>query len=583
MSSAARRLRGSPTVLAALAFLILAIAYVFPAWLNPAHTYPGSGGDALMDMWFLGWPAHALGHGESLLQSAVINPPTGVNLLWGPAITPWGILMSPVVAAWGPVVAYNVAVTLALALDGFAVFLLARRCARAGAVPAFVAGAIFVFSPFITGHLLGQLHLAGCFMIALLLILVDELVVRRRYPASRVGALIGAACGLEFALSSELMLTTLIAAGAVVAVLAATHRSAVRSSAGHVLRGLAVAAAVALVLCGYPLWFQLFGPHAIPLNTVIGAPAARATDLANLVIPTKENLLSPTFLTGLTAAAVRDPEEWTGFLGVPVIALCGVAIWLDRRDSIMRVIAIATACMLVLSLGAHLHVGGQITPIPLPWLLVSRLPILSNVLTERMSVFVDLGVALMIAVFIERHVRRGHSRLRAGLAVVVAGASLLPVLPLGATAATAPALFTSATGHALLDGRTVLVLPYPAEEPIANPMLWQAEAGYSYSMVGGYIYIVGPDGTATVGGTGTAVTAESYNVSLNAVSPIPRTAAVRDTMLSDLRGRGVSLIVVGPFQSGSNSAAIQFATWLAGVAPEHELGVDVWRMPRAGS
>jgi hypothetical protein len=536
-----------------------------------------------MDMWFLGWPAHALAQGGNLLQSGVINPPTGVNLLWGPAITPWGILLAPIVNWWGPVAAYDVAVTLALALDGFTVFLLARRCARVSVVPAFVAGAIFVFSPFITGHLLGQLHLVGCFMIPLLLLLVEELVVRQRYRASRVGVLIGAACGLEFALSSELMLTTVIAAGVTVAVFAATHRRAVRSSIGHALRGLGVAAAVALGLCAYPLWFQLFGPHAIPLSTVIGAPGARATDFANLVIPTRENLLSPTFLTGLTPSAVRDPQEWTGYLGVPIIALCSVAVWLERRDPIMRVIAIATACMLVLSLGAYLHVSGQVTPIPLPWALASRIPILSNVLTERMSVFVDLGAALIIAVFIERHVMHGHSRLRAGLVVVVAGLSLLPVVPLGSTVATTPALFTSDAGRALLSGRTVLMLPYPATELTDSPMLWQAEAQYSFSMVGGYIYIIDPNGAASVGGTGTPVTAESYNVSLNALSSIPRTPAIHTAMLSDLRQRGVSLIIVGPFQYGSNLAAIQFATWLTGVSPGHELGVDVWSMPGAGS
>jgi hypothetical protein len=583
MLSRARRLRASPSALAATGFLILAIAYVLPAWLNPAHAYPGSGGDALMDMWFLGWPAHALSSGGNLLQAGVINTPTGVNLLWGPAITPWGIVLAPVVAMWGPVAAYDVGVTLALALDGFTVFLLARRCARVGAVPAFLAGAVFVFSPFITGHLLGQLHLVGCFMIPLVLILLDELVVRQRYPAGRVGALFGAACGLEFALSSELMLTTAIVIAVIVAVLAATHPSHVRASAGHALRGLGVAAPVAVALCAYPLWFQLFGPHAIPLSTVIGAPGARVTDIANLVIPTTENTFSPTFLTSLTPTAPQDPQEWTGYLGLPLIALCCAAIWLERRDATMRVIAIATASMLVLSLGAHLHVGGQVTAIPLPWLLVSRIPILSNVLTERMSLFVDLGAALMIAVFIERHVRRGNSRLRAGLAAVVVGVSILPVVPLGATVATTPALFTSSAGHALLDGRTALVLPYPATEPTDDAMLWQAEARYTFSMVGGYIYIVDPDGSASVGGTGTPVTAESYNVSLNAVSSIPRTPAVRAAMLSDLRARGVSLIVVGPFQHGSNSAAIQLATWLAAAPPRQELGVDLWAMPQAGT
>jgi hypothetical protein len=238
--------------------------------------------------------------------------------------------------------------------------------------------------------------------------------------------------------------------------------------------------------------------------------------------------------------------------------------------------------MLVLSLGAHLHVGGQATAIPLPWLLVSRIPILSNVLTERMSLFVDLGVALIIAMFIERHVRRGRFRLRAGVAVVVAGISILPVVPLGATVTTTPALFTSSAGHALLDGRTALILPYPATEPTDDAMLWQAEAHYTFSMVGGYIYIVDPEGSASLGGTGTAVTAESYNVSLNAVSSIPRTPAMRAVMLSDLRARGVSLIIVGPFQHGSNSAAIQLATWLAATPPRQELGVDLWMMPPAG-
>lgn len=43
MPSIARHLRASPAALAAVGFLILAIAYVFPAWLNPAHAYTGRG------------------------------------------------------------------------------------------------------------------------------------------------------------------------------------------------------------------------------------------------------------------------------------------------------------------------------------------------------------------------------------------------------------------------------------------------------------------------------------------------------------------------------------------------------------
>src|SRR5207244_8755784 len=126
-------------------------------------------------------------------------------------------------------------------------------------VPAGVGGLIYGFSPFEIGHSYGHLNLTLAVLPPLLLLLGDELLVRQRRPAWRVGALIGAAVGAQLLVGQELVGLSAVGAGAGVAVLGALWPAELRRRWRYVAVGLAAAAAVVLVADGLPLAYQLLG------------------------------------------------------------------------------------------------------------------------------------------------------------------------------------------------------------------------------------------------------------------------------------------------------------------------------------
>src|SRR5579863_1521254 len=64
-------------------------------------------------MWFLAWTAFALGHHHMPLFSTYLDYPAGVNLMWNTSVLLPGALLAPLTDRAGPVVSYNVLVTLA--------------------------------------------------------------------------------------------------------------------------------------------------------------------------------------------------------------------------------------------------------------------------------------------------------------------------------------------------------------------------------------------------------------------------------------------------------------------------------------
>ena len=80
---------------------------------------------------------------------------------------------------------------------------------------------------------------------------------------------------------------------------------------------------------------------------------------------------------------------------------------------------------------------------------------------------------------------------------------LLPAWPYSYEPARTPAYFTSAAVERVPEGSLALTYPVP-RYPSSAPMLWQAEAGFRYRSVGGYVITPRPDGRGTFAGGVTA-------------------------------------------------------------------------------
>ncbi len=301
----------------------------------------------------------------------------------------------------GPIFGFNVLVVVGIALSGFTAWLAIRRWSGGGPGPV-VGGAVYAFSPYVVSHAAIHLNLATAWVPPLLLIAIDELLVTRRRPPWQVGVVFGILCAAQLLISEEILATSVVAAGVLVAVMAVACR-------GEQVRHIAItrlvpagAAAVPtfLLLAGWPLAAQFAGPQRI--SRQVQDPTRFSTDVLNLVLPTRYQLIAPAAATRLTGEFSGFAHEATGYLGLPLLVLLAVVTVRHWDDLRVRVAGVTAALMLVLSLGPWLHIGASPLHVPLPWLGLGKLPLLEHVLPGRFTVFVWLAVAVVVAIVIAR-------------------------------------------------------------------------------------------------------------------------------------------------------------------------------------
>ena len=83
--------------------------------------------DVVEQIWWLAWTAFAFPHGHNVLSAQWQNYPAGENFGANGSMLALGILFAPITKLFGPIVAWNVAVRLALAASAFSMCLVLRR------------------------------------------------------------------------------------------------------------------------------------------------------------------------------------------------------------------------------------------------------------------------------------------------------------------------------------------------------------------------------------------------------------------------------------------------------------------------
>src|SRR5439155_13992216 len=115
------------------------------------------------------------------------------------------------------------------------------------------------------------------------------------------------------------------------------------------------------------------------------------------------------------------------YVGIPLLLLLIVATALGWRRPLVRMAAALSVVAALLSMGPSLHVGGHVTPIPLPWAVLGRLPLFESAVPSRLMLFAFLGIGLLLADLATVALRPGAGR-RAAWAAVIAIA-LVPLAP----------------------------------------------------------------------------------------------------------------------------------------------------------
>ncbi len=467
-------------MLALLAYLVT-LALLLPRGVNPlsAAHFLGIGADPTLFAWALSWWPYALTHGLNPFVTHTVWAPQGFNLAWDTSVPSVALLIWPVTGAAGPVVAYNVAIMASPVLAALAAFGLCREL-TGRTWPAVVGGWLFGYGPYETGQLLGHLHLTFIFPVPLLM----WLAVRRwrgamgGYTYAGLSAL---ALALLLGVSVEVYLTfTLMAA-----LLALLTWMLVPDQRGHLyslLRWGSSAYAGSLVLTLPFLYYLIIGMGAAPGS--LHSPVVYSADVLNFVFPTPITTLGSAASLPVTSRFTGNLAENGAFVGLPLLGLLTWWVWRSRRDRWTRVLALAALACLVAELGPKLHVGGLVGG-HLPWILLSKLPLLKQILPVRLAMYFDLMAAVTAAIILAR-LSRGRA-LAASLIAAIMVLSWWPASWPATKVVTPPLLRPQNIRQEFRAHETLVVLPYGAA---GQSMIWQATDQMYFNMAGGYLSFV---------------------------------------------------------------------------------------------
>jgi hypothetical protein len=596
--------RIGPAAVSIVIYFGLSVAIFWHIWSADPTLVSQTGGDQFGTMWFLQWMPFAILHGHSPFFSNFANYPYGVNLLTNTSVPLLGVLASPITLIWGSIASFNVLMTLALPASATAGYFFALRWV-AWRPAAFVAGLLYGFSPYEIAQSSGHLNLTFIAFPPLILLVVHELLVRQHGSPRRWGIGLGLLAAGQFFISSELLVSTVIIGGICAVVGAIVGYRSVKAHLRFAVVGLAWAAGAAAVLLIYPAWFAVRGPGHIsgPIQLV---PQGYRADLLGPVIPDSLMRIATSHLAQIADKFSNSPTENGSYLGITlllVLAVGTVVLW--RRSVVVRVAAVAGTAAFVLSLGASLVVKtnppGSATGFPLPEWILTKLPLLSNTIPARYSLYVTLFAALLLALILDsihaslagRPPPAHSSSHRAAtdrgimatvvplLVSVVVLVPLIPVAPFTAVGPVgAPAYFTSPALHRVPSGSVAVVYPYPTSK-MPNAQAWQATSRMRFRMPGGYFLVPqGPNNkiafSPTLAYTRTTLAAQVLSQLVEGTPP-PESPSLRSGLLTEFRAWHVRTVIAFPTLAAKPAQSIQFLTWLLGAPPKVQPGAAyVW-------
>jgi len=443
--------------------------------------YVGNGPDPPQSIWFLAWWAHALAGRVNPFFTHAVWTPSAFNLAWTANIPLAAWLMLPVTRTLGPVASYNILCLLCPAVVGWAAFVLCRHIVREFA-PALLGGLVFGFSPYLVCKLLGNINLALVPMLPLAIYLtlraLDGTMRRRTFIV-----LLALVLSAQFLLFIEIFATMTMSAAIAIAIALVVNGESDRSRIRALIGPIALSYALAIALL-VPYLYYLFAfgfPHGTIWSTNTGS-----IDLLNFLVPVPANALGR--LDAMRAISVNFRAgiyDTDAYLGLTLVAAIAMA-WRRWHEPAVRMLILFAAAIGVLATGSWMQVGGHFI-VPMPWMVVSGLPLIAKAMPARLTVYIFLAIAILCALWMSARTRGASDHVAVKwLAGALIALSLLPSLNASfwATALATPEFFSAGLYRQYLQpDETVVILPYGFE---GDGMLWQALSAFHFRMAGGY-------------------------------------------------------------------------------------------------
>ena len=374
----------------------LSLGVIFVTWPHATRftTHVVNDIDPLFSMWRLAWFAHAVKHGENLVQANIFHPEPYSYLL-SDATFLQGALAAP--ALWSDIplpAVYNVLLALGMVASGVALYWVATSwgISRWGAV---VAATVFSLAPYRIEHI-NHLELQWA---APAVVVFGSLYQVLYAPQWRSGIALGLALWLQFMASVYYAVYLLPVLLVLISVAFACRLPDVRKTCYVGLLGAVLCAALTLPIARlYMLQAERVGERPVEETATYSA-----TPLSYLASP-QDNVLY-----GSTHDFLGGPEKRL-FPGATALALAMVGL-LSRRRRVM----VGALIVLLLSMDLSFGVHGVIYSTLLDWW-----PTLRGLRAPaRYGIFVLAGVATLAALGYER-IAAGRSPRAAALVAILA-------------------------------------------------------------------------------------------------------------------------------------------------------------------
>jgi hypothetical protein len=589
--------RGRIAIAVVLAiYLCLGVMANLPSWTGGVtHTMQcGACGDSGQEVWFLAWGAHALTHLQNPLRTNWLNYPWGVDLADNTSMPLAGAIGTPITLLAGPVATFNVLFSLAFAGSAAAMFFVLRRFTNW--IPAaFVGGLLYGFCPYMIGQGEGHLFLLLAIVPPLMVLLLDEIIVRQRGRWWLMGIALGLVMIVQLGWSAEVLALILAVAAIGVIVLGIARRQLIAAHFPYAAKAIVLGV---VLLVPFAAWFAIVartGPEHVA--GAVHPPhvlADLSTDLAGLIIPSLNQHfsfgLSSTgssfmYLTSRIGAQQPDVAENGSYVGIPILLLLILGAARFRRDGLVRFSVVMAALSLLLSMGSRLRVWNHETPIYLPFDIFTHLPFVQSEVAARYCLFMWLFIAMAVAVILDRArwTRPARSRLHGqprwarniaysplpvlSVLAVAGVVSLAPGWPYNISQVHMPVALVRPIVVPDIDSGTLLT--YPLARNIHNlPMVWQAVDGFEYRI---------PAGEATLGndhaGATEAAFTTCWQVTKTGLVPSP---VLIPAVQADFVTWQVQAVVI-PLQNSINPmCAVRFVQEVLGRPPVYERDAAVW-------
>ncbi|OGT40962.1 MAG: hypothetical protein A3F13_01585 [Gammaproteobacteria bacterium RIFCSPHIGHO2_12_FULL_40_19] len=392
-------------------YTTVSILFFFQTSFLNGKSYFGQGWDPYLYIWVFKWIPYAISHFENPLVSPWAWVPYGLNITQATTTPGLALIFWPLTSIFGPILSFNIATLLTPALSATAVFALCYEVTSKN-IPSFIGGWIFGFSSYVIASLLGHAQVDFVAFLPLSLLMI-VLYAKNKISFRTFTVLFTLTLIFQLLISLETFVTFTMMLGlfAVMHFLIFKNIQQIQKIVCHVF----VSYLLTLIIMSPFIYYFFYDYSNMPHILQNAAPFR--IDLLNLIIPTDITSLryAKTHFTG-------NPSEQSGYIGIPLLLFTLFFSWRLWNKKEVRVLISILILALIFSFGERLNINGVAT-IPLPWLLIGKLPFIDNAIPARLMVYVFLCISLLLSIGLSQYVEKKYCIYLIGIL------SIVPLLP----------------------------------------------------------------------------------------------------------------------------------------------------------